>query len=86
MYRYTTGAGAGVGNEPQQGEGTESAQLLTNGLSLEGVKACDLPDIFASSCWGMPNGAVTFHASCVDDDRPKVGLGVLGNTGGGLET
>ena len=44
---------------------------VTGGMSFEGVKVCDLPDEFASSCWGMPQGAVTFHASCVDGVRPK---------------
>ena len=32
------------------------------------VKACPLPDTYASSCWGMPYDAVTFHGECVSDD------------------
>ena len=30
-----------------------------------GVKCCPLPETYASSCWGMPYNAVTFHANCV---------------------
>lgn len=35
---------------------------------IPGVKGCPLPDTYASSCWGMPFNAVTFHANCVPDD------------------
>jgi hypothetical protein len=54
--------------------------LLSNSsctATTRGVKSCALPDAFASSCWGMPYDAVTFHANCVDAAdaaAPTVGL------------
>ena len=49
----------------------DSADVFVDRGETQGmlsVKACPLPDKYASSCWGMPYDAVTFHGECVSDD------------------
>ena len=48
--------------------GVDDSAVFDRG-EIQGIKdgkSCPLPDVYASSCWGMPYAAVTFHANCVD--------------------